>query len=132
MMKRMFYFVIGGVLVFLLFRAVYASAQEQHTLTGNIKTHQNFHSKFLSRDRDILVYLPPDYDREKTKRYPVFYMHDGQNLFDGGTSYIPGQEWRADETAERLIKSGLIEPIIIVGIYNTGEQRIDEYTPTKD
>jgi len=128
----MFYTVIGGVLAFFLVRAVYGSSQKQHTLTGNFKIHQNFHSRFLSRDRDIVVYLPPDYDKEKTRRYPVFYMHDGQNLFDGATSFIPGQEWRVDETAEKLIKSGLIEPVIIVGIYNAGDQRIDEYTPTKD
>jgi predicted alpha/beta superfamily hydrolase len=60
------------------------------------------------------------------------YLHDGQNLFDAATSFIPGRDWRVDETAERLIKAGLIEPLIIVGIYNTGLDRVDEYTPTPD
>lgn len=105
-----------------------AEAQRPHTLTGNIRAPQKFHSKILNNDRDVIVYLPPDYDTSKTKRYSVFYMHDGQNLFDGATSFIPGQEWRVDETAERLIAAGKIEPLIIVGVYNT-KDRIDEYTP---
>lgn len=84
-----------------------------HTLTGEFRAHKNFHSKFLSKDRDILVYLPPDYDKNKRKHYPVFYMHDGQNLFDGATSYIAGKEWRVDETTEELIKAGRVEPVIL-------------------
>jgi len=61
----------------------------------------------------------------------VFYLHDGQNLFDEETAFA-GQEWRVDETAEELIRSGTIQPVIVVGIYNTGVHRIDEYTPTLD
>jgi predicted alpha/beta superfamily hydrolase len=103
----------------------------EHTLTGTIRTHKNFHSKFLTGDRDLIVYLPPGYDTDRTKRYPVLYLHDGQNLFDGATSFIAGKEWRVDETAQALIASGKIKPLIIVGVYNTSA-RIDEYTPTKD
>jgi len=105
---------------------------DSHTLTGDIRFHKNFHSRFVSRDRDVIVYLPPGYRRSRVKRYPVLYMHDGQNLMDGATSFVPGKEWRVDETAQRLIKSKVIEPLIIVGIYNTGVDRIDEYTPTRD
>jgi predicted alpha/beta superfamily hydrolase len=104
----------------------------QQTLTGEFRAHPKFHSKFLPADRDVLVYLPPGYDRDRSRRYPVLYMHDGQNLFDGSTSFIPGMEWRVDETAQALIESGAIEPLIIVGIYNTGNLRVDEYTPTAD
>lgn len=106
-------------------------AQQPHTLTGDIRTHKSFHSKILNNDRDVLVYLPPGYDAAKEKRYSVFYMHDGQNLFDGATSFIPGQEWRVDETAQSLIAAGKLEPLIIVGVYNT-KDRIDEYTPAED
>jgi len=102
-----------------------------HTLTGEIRLHKDFHSKFLHNHRDVIVYLPPDYEQARHRRYPVFYLHDGQNLFDGATSFIPGKEWQVDETAERLIEAGTIAPLIIVGIYNTGEQRADEYTPTR-
>ena len=101
------------------------------TLTGNIKRHEGFRSEVLKNQRNILVYLPPNYDSEPKRRYPVLYMHDGQNVFDGMTSYIPNGEWRADETAEGLIRAGLIEPIIIVAIDNGGMARADEYLPTQ-
>jgi predicted alpha/beta superfamily hydrolase len=108
------------------------AAQQPHTLTGDIRVHKSFHSKILNNDRDVLVYLPPSYDKSKKKRYPVLYLHDGQNLFDGATSFIPGQEWRIDETAQSLISAGKIEPLIIVGVYNTGKDRVDEYTAAAD
>ncbi|MGH9970345.1 MAG: alpha/beta hydrolase [Pyrinomonadaceae bacterium] len=109
-----------------------AVAQQPHTLTGEIRTHTRFHSRILNNDRDVLVYLPPGYEAAKRKRYSVLYLHDGQNLFDGATSFIPGQEWRVDEAAESLTSQGKIEPLIIVGIYNTGKDRVNEYTPAQD
>jgi len=57
-------------------------------------------------------------------------MQDGQNLFDPATAF-GGNHWRAGETADDLIARGVIEPLIIVGIYNTGPRRISEYTPTR-
>jgi predicted alpha/beta superfamily hydrolase len=105
-----------------------AEPQVEHTITGDVRTHENFHSRFLEHDRTVVVYLPPGYDEQSGDRYPVLYLHDGQNLFDRATSF--GEEWHADELAQELITGGVIVPIIIVGIYNTGEYRIDEYTPT--
>lgn len=102
-----------------------------HTLTGEFRYHENFASQFLAHARTLIVYLPPGYDHEPERRYPVLYMHDGQNLFDSATAFM-GQEWHMDETAQALILRGKIEPLIIVGVYNTGEQRIHEYTPTRD
>ena len=108
------------------------SEERQHTLTGNFRTFRNFQSEYLPAVRDIFVYLPPDYHSAVNKRrYPVFYLQDGQNVFDAATSY-KGEEWMVDETAERLIEGGRIEPLIAVGIYNAGDQRIDEYTPSVD
>jgi predicted alpha/beta superfamily hydrolase len=101
----------------------------QHTLTGEFRTHARFRSRFLPHERAILVYLPPGYKQRAARRYPVLYLHDGQNVFDKATSF--GEEWHVDETAQRLIEAGQIEPLIVVAIYNTGEHRIDEYTPTK-
>jgi predicted alpha/beta superfamily hydrolase len=115
-----------------LFVSGTAAAQQPHTLTGDIRVHKTFHSKVLNNDRDVLVYLPPGYEANKKQRYSVLYLHDGQNLFDGATSFIPGQEWRIDETAQSLISAGKIEPLIIVGVYNTGKDRINEYTPVVD
>ena len=108
------------------------AAQQPHTLTGDIRVHKSFHSKILNNDRDVIVYLPPRYKGDDAKRYSVFYLHDGQNLFDGATSFIPGEEWRADEIAQSLILSGKVEPLIIVGIYNTGAARVNEYTAAAD
>jgi predicted alpha/beta superfamily hydrolase len=108
-----------------------AARQPAHTLTGNIRLHRNFHSRFLSPDRDIIVYLPSDYESQDTTRYPVIYMQDGQNLFDAATSFFPGMERHLDESAEVLISQKAIRPLIIVGIYSTGLDRINEYTPTK-
>ena len=109
-----------------------AAEERQHTLTGTFRTIEDFRSQFLPSARKVLVYLPPGYERDTSRRYPVLYLHDGQNLFDGATSFIAGKEWRVDETAEQLITSGAVEPLIIVGIYNTGEQRMAEYTQTPD
>lgn len=102
-----------------------------HTLTGEFRYHENFSAIFLDNQRTLIVYLPPAYDSATERRYPVLYLHDGQNVFDTATAFL-GQEWQVDETAQQLIEAGEIEPLIIVGIYNTGEQRIDEYTPTRD
>jgi predicted alpha/beta superfamily hydrolase len=101
----------------------------KHTLTGNITRHRGFPSKVLGNRRDVLVYLPPGYRRFSRQRYSVLYLHDGQNVFDAATSFS-GIEWGVDETAERLIRKKLIEPLIIVAIANTGEDRIHEYAPT--
>jgi predicted alpha/beta superfamily hydrolase len=66
------------------------------------------------------------------RRYPVLYMHDGQNLFEPETAFQKGEHWRLGETAAELIAAGRIEPLIIVGISNTGDSRVHEYTPTRD
>ena len=100
--------------------------------TDSIQRHHNFISKYVPYRRDLIVYLPPDYEEEGDRRYPVLYLHDGQNLFDPDTAYVRGMDWRVDETADRLIRAAEIEPLIIVGIFNTGEHRIEEYTPTRD
>ena len=94
--------------------------------------HERFKSQFLSSARSILVYVPKGYDEDSERRYPVLYLHDGQNLIDGKTSHVPGVTWNVHHTTDRLIAEGKIQPLIMVGIYNAGMQRINEYTPTKD
>ncbi|GMV24501.1 MAG: hypothetical protein AMXMBFR58_05320 [Phycisphaerae bacterium] len=93
------------------------------TITGHVESFQ--HAPFLS-GRRCWVYLPPGYG-QSTARYPVLYMHDGQNLFDQFTSFAG--EWKVDEACETLIPAGEIEPIIVVGIENAGAGRCNEYTP---
>lgn len=103
----------------------------QHTLTGTLRVHKGLESRFLDQARDIIVYLPPQYNSGHDQRYPVLYLHDGQNLFDAATAFA-GNEWGLDELAEELISTGQIEPLIIVGIYNAGTKRMAEYTPVRD
>jgi predicted alpha/beta superfamily hydrolase len=91
-----------------------------------------FHSEILPDDRHVMVYVPPQYLEERDRRFPVFYLHDGQNLFDGRTSYLAGRTWRAHTTADQLATKGSIEPVILVGVANTGLRRMAEYTPTRD
>lgn len=100
------------------------------TLTGDVRAQRAFASKFVPA-RDVLVWLPPGYDAQPDRRYPVVYFLDGQNVFDGATSFIPGQEWGADETASRLVRSGQLPPCILVAVANTAA-RMDEYTWAAD
>ena len=98
----------------------------------NLVTHEAFHSEFLPDDRNITIFLPPGYDASPDERYPVLYLHDGQNLFDPQAAFVKGEHWRVGETATALIAAATIPPLIIVGIHNTGVSRLDEYTPTHD
>ncbi len=94
-------------------------------ITGTVKYHRNLQGKGI-KPRDIIVWLPPGYETDLNKSYPVLYMHDGQNIIDPRTSTFQ-VDWQIDETADSLIRQGLIEPIIIVGIYNTTD-RNEEYS----
>ncbi len=96
-----------------------------HTISGNVLQWPQFHSPQLNNRRDLLVYLPPSYTHGD-KRYSVLYMHDGQNLFDAATAF-GRQEWRVDETLQDLSNQGI--EAIVVGLPNSGEQRIREYNP---
>lgn len=94
-------------------------------ITGFVEYHRNFSGSGI-KARDIVVWLPPEYSSESDRRYPVLYMHDGQNIVDPSTSSFQ-VDWQIDEAADSLIKQKLIEPLIIVGIYNT-PQRNNEYS----
>ncbi|HVH59959.1 MAG TPA: alpha/beta hydrolase-fold protein [Candidatus Sulfotelmatobacter sp.] len=98
--------------------------------SGNLRKHERFRSRFLHNQRDLIVYTPPGYREQTARRFPVLYLHDGQNLFDGTTSFIPGQDWHVAQTADACINGRVVAPLIIVGMYNTNA-RVREYTPTK-
>jgi enterochelin esterase-like enzyme len=94
-------------------------------INDQIVMHENFGSAHLESPRNVLVYVPPGYGEEPERRYPVLYMQDGQNLCNPDDAF-GGVAWAVDETAQALIIAGEIEPLIIVGIYNAGEGRLDE------
>jgi len=89
-------------------------------------------SSHLGGNRTIDIWLPPEYHENAWARYPVVYLLDGQNVFDGKTSFIPGKTWCADETATRCVRQRKVRPCIQVAIWNGGSRRIDEYTAVRD
>ena len=102
-------------------------------VTGTVRLHEQVDSSLSSiAPRNVVVWLPPGYSdpANADRRYPVLYMHDGQNGFDPSTAFL-GREWHADEVADRLVREGRLPPLIIVGIWNTPE-RVAEYTPDQD
>lgn len=95
---------------------------------GKVVTVDNFSSGYV-KPRRVDVWLPESYGKKPGQKFAVLYMHDGQNLFDAGTSY-GREEWQVDETLTQLMQQGKIEECIVVGIWNT-ERRFYEYGPQK-
>jgi predicted alpha/beta superfamily hydrolase len=110
------------------------SAEQTEDLDSNprFRVLRGFQSAYLPDPRDVLVWLPPVYGTDPERHFPVLYLHDGQNLIDGRLSYVAGRTWCAHTTADRLTREGLIEPVILVGVNNTGVRRMAEYTPSRD
>lgn len=101
------------------------------TITGTIERLHALPSRFGAGSRKLVVYLPPDYRKAAARRYPVLYLQDGQNLFDPATAF-QGNDWGLGSLADELILGGKLAPLIIVGIYNSGEARLAEYTHVRD
>lgn len=130
----------AGLLLLGLFCGAAARAQEarrppraetltpREGVTGVLKRHARFPSRFVAA-RNVDVWLPPGYARDRRRRYPVVYMHDGQNLFDPKTSFA-GVDWGVDEALARLIEQGVIREAVVVGVWNT-PRRLAEYMPRK-
>ncbi|MCA1054182.1 alpha/beta hydrolase [Rossellomorea aquimaris] len=92
----------------------------------NLETHQ-LHMSYKNEKRRVRVLLPENYDQDEAVDYPVVYMHDGQNVFYSSESYS-GHSWKVIQA----IKGNTDLPrMIVVGIDNGGQDRIDEYTPWK-
>ena len=102
------------------------------SLHSRLHKHTQFASRLIDERHDFIVYVPQAFNDDPDRFFPVLYLHDGQNLFDPETSFIKGNYWRVGETADALIESGDVEPLVIVGIYNLGVKRVDEYTPVED
>ena len=109
--------------------AVSPSSERDPSIVGDLRLHE-FPSRIFHNQRLLRIWLPPRYDAEENqdRRYPVFYLNDGQNLFDSSTSFT-GVEWQVDQTADRLIRQEVIRPMIFVGIDNAREQRLREFLP---
>ncbi|MGH7581119.1 MAG: alpha/beta hydrolase-fold protein [Gemmatimonadales bacterium] len=97
---------------------------------GRLVYWTDVRSKFLGPTRHVEVWLPPGYDSAAAARYPVLYMHDGQNLFDPRIANT-GVDWGVDEAVVRLAERGVIPPIIVVGVWSTPRRGL-EYSPWAD
>ena len=99
--------------------------------TASAQVHvlaRDFAMPQLGRTRRVLVYLPADYTRQPARRYPVLYLHDGQNVFDEATSF--SGECGIDETLDRLRAAGQdATGSIVIAIDNGQQFRSDEYIP---
>lgn len=115
-----------AILIFLFCNTFHLMAQLPNPSAGKIVRLTGLTwDKIESRNVD--VWLPKNYDKDSLKRFPVIYMHDGQNIFDAKLSY-GGKEWRVDETITELSKNGIIDECIVVGIWNS-PKRFQEYMP---
>jgi len=93
--------------------------------TGRIDVIAPRPSVFVT-PREVQVWLPPGYAAARAgTRYPVLYLHDGQNIFDARAA---GAEWGVDETAQRLVETGAVAPFIVVAVSHAGDRTLD-YTP---
>jgi len=102
------------------------------TPLGEFVLHGDFHSRHLSGERKVLVYLPPGYSAQPLRRFPTLYLHDGQNLFNHAEANGSIERWSCEHTLDTLIASRSVEPLIMVGIWNAGQERIEEYAPTRN
>jgi predicted alpha/beta superfamily hydrolase len=102
-------------------------------VSGDLRLHQ-LQSGIFGNSRTIRVLLPPGYDapENQSRRYPVLYMLDGQNLFDACLSDVSHHEWAMDETVYRLVHQKQIPPLIVVGVDHAGKDRAREYPPYRD
>lgn len=94
--------------------------------SGTLHSLHDVWSPELGNRREVVVYLPPTYGG--TRRFPVVYMQDGQNLFDPATAHA--SDWGLLRALDALAAAG--RETIIVGVANAGEARIAEYSPFRD
>ena len=93
--------------------------------TGRIEQLGTVSSKHV-RPREVQVWLPPGYEAQPQARYPVLYLHDGQNVFDAQAA---GAEWQVDEAAQQGVLAGRLRAFIVVAVASTGTRTLD-YTPS--
>ncbi|WAC64386.1 alpha/beta hydrolase-fold protein [Pseudoxanthomonas sp. SL93] len=122
---------IAALMMWLAVSAFARDAPQRVTgdgITGHVERHGDFPSGHVPA-RNVDVWLPPGYASSDHQRYPVLYMHDGQNVFDPATSYT-GIDWAVDEAMTRLVSTGQVREAIVVAVWNT-PRRLQEYMPRK-
>lgn len=105
----------------------YMSDWEGSGVLGTLVYWPDVASAHLSETRHVEIWLPPGYDDDPSRRYPVIYMSDGQNLFDPRIAST-GIDWGIDEAMMAGVEAGTFEPAIVVGAWSTA-RRGPEYNP---
>ncbi|MBK9139454.1 MAG: alpha/beta hydrolase [Verrucomicrobia bacterium] len=95
---------------------------------GGVVREERLPSAALGAERMVRVYLPASYHAEPTRRYPVLYVHDGQNAFTtaGRDAAFGWGSWELDRIATELAAAGRLREIIMVAVDAT-EHRYVEY-----
>jgi enterochelin esterase-like enzyme len=107
----------------------YLSDPQGGGVLGTLTTWHDVPSRHLRRPRHVSLWTPPGYDATR-QRYPVLYLHDGQNLFDPRIANT-GVDWGVDEAIVRNAAAGRMPPVIAVGVWSTAD-RMREYSPWHD
>ncbi|MEM8486714.1 MAG: alpha/beta hydrolase-fold protein [Bacteroidota bacterium] len=106
---------------------VYLEDWQSAGILGSMVAWPDVASAFLTAPRHVQIWLPPEYESQPARSFPVLYMHDGQNLFDPRTAGM-GVDWGVDEAMVKGANAGLFERAIVVGVWNSG-RRLEEYSP---
>jgi predicted alpha/beta superfamily hydrolase len=112
-----------------------ATSEQTTSKTPSRLVAHELRSQIFGNSRSLRVLVPPGYDaaENRSRRYPVLYLNDGQNLFDASTSVYNPVEWQVDEAVTQLIAARRIPEIIVVGVDNAGRRdRASEYLPYPD
>jgi predicted alpha/beta superfamily hydrolase len=98
---------------------------------GHLEWLRSVRATRLMNERIVYLYVPPGYDQRSADRYPVLYLHDGNNAFDTAQPRSAPSSWDVDASSDAEILAGRAAPFIIVALPNN-DRRIDEYTHTMD
>lgn len=106
-------------------------------LSPRLHLHGKLTSRYLPGEREVWVYLPPGYEEESNRRFPLLLLQDGQNLFEHNSVApaavpVPRPTWHVAGTADAAITAGEVEPLVIAGVAHAEERRLAEYTPSCD
>jgi glycosidase/enterochelin esterase-like enzyme len=116
-----------GLFELTLDAADYIDDWKNSGVSGTLVYWQDVASELLAETRHVEIWLPPGYDDDPDRRYPVIYMHDGQNLFDPRIANT-GIDWAVDEAMQRGVTAELFDPAIVVGSWSSSK-RTEEYSP---
>ena len=115
--------------IIFLISSIHIKAQNSlpQVVSGKIERYENFQSRYVT-ERNIDIWLPDDYS--DTIKYAVLYMHDGQMLYDPSQTWNK-QSWNVDDVASELLSKDKVKNFIVVGIWNGGQTRHQDYFPQK-